>query len=120
MQLDEADRGFSFMRDGPLDMRMSQSGETAADLVNTAPEAELIRLFRVYGEEPKARRIAASLVRRRAETPFTRTLDLADTVEKAVGGGRGAPPPPPCLGWRFLKVTNKTNKPNKLPSLIKS
>jgi 16S rRNA (cytosine1402-N4)-methyltransferase len=104
MQLDQAERGFSFMRDGPLDMRMSQSGETAADLVNTAPEAELIRLFRLYGEEPKARRIAAALVRRRSETPFTRTLDLADTVEQAVGGRRGAPTHPATRVFQALRI----------------
>jgi 16S rRNA (cytosine1402-N4)-methyltransferase len=104
MQLDEAERGFSFMRDGPLDMRMSQSGETAADLVNTAPEAELIRLFRLYGEEPKARRIAGALVRRRAEKVFTRTLDLADTIEQAVGGRRGAPTHPPTRVFQALRI----------------
>jgi len=104
MQLDEADRGFSFMRDGPLDMRMSQSGETAADLVNTTPEAELIRLFRLYGEEPKARRIASALVRRRTETPFTRTLDLADTIERAVGGRRGAPTHPATRVFQALRI----------------
>jgi 16S rRNA (cytosine1402-N4)-methyltransferase len=104
MQLDEADRGFSFMRDGPLDMRMSQSGETAADLVNTAPEAELIRLFRLYGEEPKARRIAGALVRRRSDKPFTRTLDLADTIEQAVGGRRGAPTHPATRVFQALRI----------------
>jgi 16S rRNA (cytosine1402-N4)-methyltransferase len=104
MQLDEAERGFSFMRDGPLDMRMSQTGETAADLVNTAPEAELIRLFRLYGEEPKARRIAAGLVRRRSDTPFTRTLDLADTIERCVGGRRGAPTHPATRVFQALRI----------------
>jgi len=104
MQLDEAQRGFSFMRDGPLDMRMSQTGETAADLVNTAPEAELIRLFRLYGEEPKARRIASTLVRRRDETPFTRTLDLADTIERCVGGRRGAPTHPATRVFQALRI----------------
>jgi len=104
MQLDEAERGFSFMRDGPLDMRMSQSGETAADLVNTAPEAELIRLFRLYGEEPKARRIAGALVRRRSDRPFTRTLDLADTIEQAVGGRRGAPTHPATRVFQALRI----------------
>ena len=104
MQIDEAERGFSFMRDGPLDMRMSQSGETAADLVNVAPEAELIRLFRLYGEEPKARRIASALVRRRSETPFSRTLDLADTIERAVGGRRGAPTHPATKAFQALRI----------------
>jgi 16S rRNA (cytosine1402-N4)-methyltransferase len=104
MQLDEAERGFSFMRDGPLDMRMSLSGETAADLVNAAPEAELIRLFRLYGEEPKARRIAGALVRRRNEKTFTRTLDLADTIEQAVGGRRGAPTHPATRVFQALRI----------------
>ena len=74
MQLDEADRGFSFMRDGPLDMRMGADGPTAADLVNETPENDLSRLFWKYGEERASRRIAHILVRRRAEEPFTRTL----------------------------------------------
>jgi 16S rRNA (cytosine1402-N4)-methyltransferase len=104
MQIDEAERGFSFMRDGPLDMRMSQDGETAADLVNTTPEAELVRLFRLYGEEPKAKRIAANLVRRRAETPFSRTLDLAATIEQAVGGRRGAPTHPATRVFQALRI----------------
>ncbi len=104
MQLDEAERGFSFMRDGPLDMRMSRDGETAADLVNAAPETELLHIFRAYGEEPKARRIAANLVRRRSEMPFTRTLDLAETVERAVGGRRGAPTHPATRVFQALRI----------------
>src|SRR4051812_41615456 len=70
MQLDEADRGFSFMRDGPLDMRMGGEGPSAADLVNGMEPSELSRLFWVYGEERASRRIASFLVRRRAEAPF--------------------------------------------------
>jgi 16S rRNA (cytosine1402-N4)-methyltransferase len=104
MQLDEPERGFSFMRDGPLDMRMGQSGETAADLINSAPETELVRLFRLYGEEPKARRIAFVLVRRRSERPFTRTLDLAETIEQAVGGRRGAPTHPATKVFQALRI----------------
>ena len=91
MQMDEADRGFSLMRDGPLDMRMGGDGPTAADLVNDAEPAELSRIFKVYGEERQARRVAGFIVRRRTETPFTRTLDLAEVVENALGGRRGAP-----------------------------
>ena len=91
MQLDEAERGFSFLRDGPLDMRMGPGGETAADLVNGREPGELVRLLRLYGEEPQARRIVAALMRRREAAPFTRTLDLAETVERALGGRRGAP-----------------------------
>ncbi|CTQ32019.1 16S rRNA (cytosine(1402)-N(4))-methyltransferase RsmH [Jannaschia rubra] len=80
MQLDVPDRGFSFMRDGPLDMRMGDSGPTAADLVNTLEEAALADILHRYGEERAARRIARAIVRRRAQAPFATTLDLAGTV----------------------------------------
>ena len=85
MQLDEAERGFSFMQDGPLDMRMSQSGPSAADVVNGHDEVELTRIFRQLGEENQGRRIAAAIVERRAVTPFETTLDLANLVEKTIG-----------------------------------
>jgi 16S rRNA (cytosine1402-N4)-methyltransferase len=104
MQLDEAERGFSFMRDGPLDMRMGGEGPSAADLVNGEDEVELARLFWVYGEERKSRWIARALVRRRAETPFTRTLDLAEAVEKALGGRRGAPVHPATRVFQALRI----------------
>jgi 16S rRNA (cytosine1402-N4)-methyltransferase len=104
MQLDEAERGFSFMRDGPLDMRMGADGPTAADLVNTAEEPELARIFYEYGEERASRRIAHALVRRRTEQPFARTLDLADTVEKALGGRRGAPTHPATRVFQALRI----------------
>lgn len=104
MQLDEAERGFSFMRDGPLDMRMSLSGPSAADLVNTEEPAALARIFWLYGEERQSRRIAAALVRRRAEAPFERTLDLADTVEKALGGRRGAKVHPATRVFQALRI----------------
>ena len=104
MQLDEAERGFSFMRDGPLDMRMSAEGPTAADLVNDEPESELARVIYEYGEERKSRRIAWALVRRREETPFERTLDLAEVVEKALGGRRGAPTHPATRTFQALRI----------------
>ena len=104
MQLDEAERGFSFMRDGPLDMRMSDEGETAADLVNSAEPAELARIFWLYGEERASRHIANVLVRRRAEQPFTRTADLAETVERALGGRRGAPTHPATRVFQALRI----------------
>jgi 16S rRNA (cytosine1402-N4)-methyltransferase len=104
MQLDEAERGFSFMRDGPLDMRMGAAGRTAADLVNEEEPADLSRIFWLYGEERASRRIAGALVRRRAEQPFTRTLDLAETVEKAVGGRRGAPVHPATRVFQALRI----------------
>ena len=104
MQLDEADRGFSFMRDGPLDMRMSRQGQSAADLVNTAEPAELARIFWLYGEERQSRRIAAALARRRAEAPFERTLDLADAIERALGGRRGAKVHPATRAFQALRI----------------
>ena len=104
MQLDEAERGFSFMRDGPLDMRMSAEGISAADLVNAEPEAELARLIWLYGDERKSRRIAAAIVRRRADAPFHRTLDLAEVVERALGGRRGAPTHPATRTFQALRI----------------
>ena len=104
MQLDEAERGFSFMRDGPLDMRMGADGQTAADLVNGEDEAEIARLIWLYGDERKSRRIAGAIVRRRAEQPFTRTLDLADVVERALGGRRGAPVHPATRTFQALRI----------------
>lgn len=84
-QLDEAERGFSFQEDGPLDMRMSSSGETAADVVNTYDEEDIANIIYQYGDERKSRRIASAIIKRRADQPFERTLDLANLVEKVVG-----------------------------------
>ena len=80
MQLDRAERGFSFMRDGPLDMRMGDDGPTAADLVNEAPEGLLSDILHRYGEERAARRIARAIVRERADAPYVTTSQLAETV----------------------------------------
>ncbi|ODT88395.1 16S rRNA (cytosine(1402)-N(4))-methyltransferase RsmH [Phenylobacterium sp. SCN 70-31] len=104
MQLDEAARGFSFMHDGPLDMRMGGDGPTAADLVNTADEAELARIIFVYGEERESRRIARAIVRRRDEQAFTRTLELAEFVERALGGRRGAKIHPATRTFQGLRI----------------
>lgn len=104
MQLDEAERGFSFMRDGPLDMRMAADGPTAADLVNGAEQAELARILYVYGEERQSRRIAAAIVRRRAEQPFLRTLEFADFVERVLGGRRGAKVHPATRTFQGLRI----------------
>lgn len=84
-QLDDAERGFSFQEDGPLDMRMSAEGESAADVVNTYDEADLADIIYQFGEERKSRRIAAAIVRRREDEPFERTLDLARLIESVVG-----------------------------------
>jgi 16S rRNA (cytosine1402-N4)-methyltransferase len=82
-QLDDPSRGFSFMQDGPLDMRMSAGeGMTAADVVNGAPLEELIRIFREYGEERMAPRIARAIVMDRQKKPFERTLELAGMIER--------------------------------------
>lgn len=104
MQLDQADRGFSFMHDGPLDMRMGDTGPTAADLVNTAEPDELARIIFVYGEERESRRIARAIARRREEQPFTRTLELAEFVEKTLGGRRGAKIHPATRTFQGLRI----------------
>lgn len=89
-QLDEAGRGFSFLRDGPLDMRMDRSrGVTAADLVNNESAERLEEIFREWGEEPQARRIARAIVAERKEHSFTTTMELADYLERILGR-RGA------------------------------
>jgi 16S rRNA (cytosine1402-N4)-methyltransferase len=104
MQLDEAERGFSFMRDGPLDMRMAADGPTAADLVNEAEPAEIARILYVYGEERESRRIARAIARRREEQPFTRTLELAEFIEKTLGGRRGAKVHPATRSFQAIRI----------------
>ncbi len=87
-QLDSAERGFSFQQDAPLDMRMDGcTGVTAAELVNTLPEEELCRIIRDYGEERWARRIAAFIVKARAEAPVETTLQLVDIIKGAIPRG---------------------------------
>jgi len=83
-QLDQAERGFSFRADGPLDMRMEKSGPSAAELVNGLPERDLADIIFRFGEERFARRIARAIVARRADAPFTTTADLAALVRRAV------------------------------------
>lgn len=93
MQLDEAERGFSFMREGPLDMRMAGEGESAADLVNSLDETSLANLLFAFGEERKSRRIAHSIVAARAAAPLTTTTELARLIEKSIGRKPGDPHP---------------------------
>lgn len=83
-QIDEAERGFSFRFDGPLDMRMSSEGQTAADIINGYEEKELADIIYLYGEERHSRRIAKGIVARRKEQKFETTLDLADVVRGIV------------------------------------
>ncbi len=85
LQLDSPARGFSFQNDGPLDMRMADSGRTAADLVDSASEEELMHLLRDLGEERRARRVARAIVAARAERPIRTTGELARVVARAVG-----------------------------------
>tara|TARA_R110000868_G_scaffold11981_17_gene58148 strand:+ start:3321 stop:4442 length:1122 start_codon:yes stop_codon:yes gene_type:complete len=80
MQIDTAERGFSFQKNGPLDMRMSNFGPTAADVVNQFSHGELAHIFKFLGEERQAGRIASAILKRRATQPLTTTADLADTV----------------------------------------
>ncbi len=84
MQLDEAERGFSFRADGPLDMRMAQSGPTAADVVNRCKVGDLARIFNFLGEERHAGKIARMIERRRMQKPFETTRDLASAIEASV------------------------------------
>jgi 16S rRNA (cytosine1402-N4)-methyltransferase len=87
-QLDEAERGFSFRTDGPLDMRMGAGGETAADVVNERPEAELADIIWRLGEERRSRAVARAIVEERRAAPITRTLQLADIVRRVVRASR--------------------------------
>ncbi|MDU9390629.1 16S rRNA (cytosine(1402)-N(4))-methyltransferase RsmH [Pseudomonas sp. zfem002] len=83
-QLDDPERGFSFLNDGPLDMRMDPSrGVSAAEFIATAPEEEIARVFKEYGEERFAKRMARAVVLRRQQQPFTRTADLAEVLKVA-------------------------------------
>lgn len=104
MQLDEPERGFSFQADGPLDMRMSREGPTAADLLNTLDEAELADILFHYGEERKARAIARAIVRARSQEPLTRTLQLARIVSQVLGGRRTEGRHPATRTFQALRI----------------
>ena len=88
MQIDEAARGFSFMRDGPLDMRMARNGPSAADVVNMLPQDTLSRIIYIFGEEPRSRAIARAIVAARGEAPITTTAELVRAIERATGRQR--------------------------------
>ncbi len=104
MQLDEAERGFSFNADGPLDMRMSQQGVSAADVVNTYDEDDIANIIYELGDERRSRAIARAIVRRRAEHPFTRTSDLARLVEGVMHGKREAGRHPATRTFQALRM----------------
>jgi len=101
MQLDRADRGFSFSADGPLDMRMSRSGLTAAEFLNSADEAEIARILRDYGEEPRARSIARAIV---ASRPVERTAELAAIVRRAAGFRPGQKSDPATRTFQAIRI----------------
>ncbi len=105
LQIEEAERGMSFDRDGPLDMRMDRSvGETAADLVRRLSEQELADLLFRFGDEPRARSIARAIVARRRHAPVRRTGELADLVAFAVGGRRGRRIHPATRTFQALRM----------------
>ena len=101
MQLDRADRGFSFSADGPLDMRMSKSGLTAAEYLNAAEEAEIARVLTDYGEEPRARAIARAIV---AARPVGRTAELAAIVRRAAGFRPGQKSDPATRTFQAIRI----------------
>ncbi len=105
-QLDEAARGFSFRADGPLDMRMDNEsgGPTAADIVNSYPEKELADIIFQYGGERHSRRVARVIVERRRTQPFSRTLDLAETVRRAVPHSRKDQIDPATRTFQALRI----------------
>lgn len=104
MQLDEAGRGFSFMKDGPLDMRMSQQGPSAADLVNEAPEAELADILYLYGEERASRRIARAIARARTEARIETTLHLAGIVERCLPRPKPGQTHPATRSFQAIRI----------------
>ena len=101
MQIDTAERGFSFQADGPLDMRMDQSGPTAAEFLNQADEAEIARVLREYGEEPRARTIARAIV---AARPIERTGQLAAIVRRALGYRQGQKSDPATRTFQAIRI----------------
>jgi 16S rRNA (cytosine1402-N4)-methyltransferase len=101
MQLDRAERGFSFQSDGPLDMRMGQEGMSAADFLNTASEEDIADVIYRYGEEPKSRRIARAIV---AARPLSRTGELAQVVRKALGWHQGMKKDPATRTFQAIRI----------------
>ena len=101
MQLDRAERGFSFQADGPLDMRMSKSGLTAAEFLNEADEGEIARILKDYGEEPRARAVARAIV---AARPVERTAELAAIVRRAAGFRPGQKSDPATRTFQAIRI----------------
>ncbi|WP_208347784.1 16S rRNA (cytosine(1402)-N(4))-methyltransferase RsmH [Pseudaestuariivita rosea] len=108
MQLDQAERGFSFMKDGPLDMRMGDTGQTAADIVNSASEAELADILYLFGEERASRRIARAIVKARDQAPITRTLALAQIIEGCLPRAKPGQSHPATRSFQALRIAVNT------------
>lgn len=108
MQLDLAERGFSFQKDGPLDMRMSQEGESAADLVNTAEEGHLADILYHYGEERASRRIARAIVEARSREPFSRTLQLAEVIARCLPRPKPGQSHPATRSFQAIRIAVNT------------
>ncbi len=104
MQLDDPARGFSFLHDGPLDMRMRREGPSAATLVNEAEEEELADILYNLGEERRSRAIARAIVRQREQAPITTTKALADIVERTLGRARGSDKHPATRTFQALRI----------------
>jgi len=104
MQLDRAERGFSFMRDGPLDMRMSQEGPTAAELVNGAEENALADVLYLYGEERASRRIARAIVRAREAAPITSTVQLTEIIERCLPRKKPGQAHPATRSFQAIRI----------------
>ncbi|UWQ40257.1 16S rRNA (cytosine(1402)-N(4))-methyltransferase RsmH [Leisingera aquaemixtae] len=104
MQLDLAERGFSFMKDGPLDMRMSQSGPSAADLIAELTEAQIADILFHYGEERASRRIAKAIVREREIEPITTTLRLAGIIESCLPRPKPGQSHPATRSFQGLRI----------------
>jgi 16S rRNA (cytosine1402-N4)-methyltransferase len=104
MQIDMAERGFSFQKDGPLDMRMSQSGESAADIVNEASETRLADILYHFGEERASRRIAHAIVDARTAEPITTTLRLAEIVAKCLPRPKPGQSHPATRSFQALRI----------------
>ncbi len=108
MQLDRAERGFSFMKDGPLDMRMGPTGPTAADLVAELPAEALAKIFFEYGEEPRSRAVARAIAQTRETAPIRTTGELRTLVAKAIGGRREEGRDPATRVFQALRIaTNR-------------
>lgn len=104
MQIDQAERGFSFRFDGPLDMRMAQSGASAADVVNNEGHGRLALILKKLGEENHAGRIASMILRRREQRRFSTTLELADAIEALVGRKPGDRIHPATRSFQALRI----------------